>query len=343
MSKNPHDALFRFTFAERDNAAALIRSNLPESIAQRIDWKSLQLQDGSHVDAASEALHSDLIFSAKFDGRKGFIYVLLEHQSSSDTFMALRMQRYVLRLWEAFLREHRRAKLLPAVIPLVVYHGDTPWRAPTSLLDLIDLDPAAKAALAPHLPELHFLLDDLTARGERAIRQRRMPVAAMLTALSLLGFPKRDALAMLSKLVDLLRALPADRAGQATLAAVVCYVLEVADPEPDTERLQAFFARNVDSSSSEVVMSAAQKLREQGKAEGLERGRAEGRAEGRATTLLKLLALKFGELPAATRKRVQAASMDELDRLTERVLSAGSLRDVFAHKQPPAPRARKRR
>ena len=332
VSQNPHDALFRFTFGKPDNAAALIRSNLPDAISQRVDWRSLRLENGSYVDPASEWRHSDLVFTATIDRRPAFIYILLEHQSSPDALMTLRMLSYLVRLWEEYLHKHPKRKRLPAVIPLVVYHGDAPWSAPTRLLDLVDLDDDGKAALAPHLPDLQIILDDLTARGEQHIRKRRLPAAAMLTALSLLGVPKRDALTALANLVDLLRQLPMDRAGQDTLAAVLCYVFEVADPEPEPQRLQGFLARNVGPKATEVVMSAAEKLRQQGRAEGRAEGEAAGLAKGRAATLLKQLTLKFGELTATTRKRVEAASIDQLDRFAERILTANSLREVFESK-----------
>jgi predicted transposase/invertase (TIGR01784 family) len=336
VSQTPHDALFRFTFGKPENAAALIRSNLPDAIARRIDWRSLRLQNGSHVDPASQWRHSDLVFTANIDRRRTFIYVLLEHRSSPDPLMPLRMLGYVVRLWEDVFRKNPKAKRMPAVLPLVVYHGDSPWSGPTRMLDIIDLDGDSKAALAAHLPNLELILDDLTSRGEQHIRRRRLPVAAMLTALSLLGFPKRDALTVLSKLVDLLRQLPMDRAGQETLAAVLCYVFEVADSEPEPLRLQSFLARNVGSRATEVVMSTAEKLRQQGRAEGeaagLAKGEAAGLAKGRVETLLKQLTLKFGQLTATTRKRVESASIDELDRLAERILSAQTLREIFADK-----------
>ena len=195
VPQSPHDALFRFTFGNPENAAALIRSNLPERIASRIDWRSLRLESGSYVDPSAQWRHSDLVFTAKIDGRAGFLYVLLEHQSSPDPLMPLRMLGYVVRLWEELARRKAKTTRLPAVLPLVVYHGDTAWNAPTRLVDIIDLDDVTKIELAPHLPELAFVLDDLTARGEQQIRGRRLPVAAMLTALSLPGFPKGDAIA----------------------------------------------------------------------------------------------------------------------------------------------------
>jgi hypothetical protein len=58
-------------------------------------------------------------------------------------------------------------------------------------------------------------------------------------------------------------------------------------------------------------------------------GRAEGRAEGRADIVLKLLTLKFGKLSSADKKRVQGASLEQLDRWAARVLTATTLGQVW--------------
>ena len=63
--------------------------------------------------------------------------------------------------------------------------------------------------------------------------------------------------------------------------------------------------------------------------EGREKGRVEGRAEGTASVLSKLLALKFGELDAATAERLRTASATELGRWAEQILTASNLEEVF--------------
>jgi predicted transposase YdaD len=81
-------------------------------------------------------------------------------------------------------------------------------------------------------------------------------------------------------------------------------------------------------------MTAADRLRAEGRAEGEAKGKAEGeakgKAEGKAELLLKLLTLRFGELPQAARARLAAADEQALMRFTERVLSASSLDEVLA-------------
>jgi predicted transposase YdaD len=84
-------------------------------------------------------------------------------------------------------------------------------------------------------------------------------------------------------------------------------------------------------------MSAAQKLidqgRSEGRSEGREQGRKEGRNEGRiegqAEMLLRQLAARFGAPPPAIAACVRTASVEELGRWAERILTATSLEDVF--------------
>jgi uncharacterized protein DUF4351 len=61
----------------------------------------------------------------------------------------------------------------------------------------------------------------------------------------------------------------------------------------------------------------------------LAQGRAEGEIRGEAKVLLKQLTLKFGALPQAVADRVLSASIDELDRWAERVLTADRLEQVL--------------
>jgi hypothetical protein len=57
--------------------------------------------------------------------------------------------------------------------------------------------------------------------------------------------------------------------------------------------------------------------------------RGEGRAEGKQQTLLRLLAVKFGELPSEVHARAAGASESELDLWLERLLFADTLEAVF--------------
>jgi hypothetical protein len=58
-------------------------------------------------------------------------------------------------------------------------------------------------------------------------------------------------------------------------------------------------------------------------------GRAEGQAEGRAALLQRLLTRRFGPLPPEVAERLATATIDELDAIGERLLSAPSLEEAL--------------
>jgi flagellar biosynthesis/type III secretory pathway protein FliH len=69
--------------------------------------------------------------------------------------------------------------------------------------------------------------------------------------------------------------------------------------------------------------------RAEGRAEGEAEGEAKGRAEGKAEVVAKLLSLRFGTLPDSAQRRLRNASVGELDRIAERVLTAASLDEAL--------------
>ncbi|MGB6450193.1 MAG: DUF4351 domain-containing protein [Steroidobacteraceae bacterium] len=63
--------------------------------------------------------------------------------------------------------------------------------------------------------------------------------------------------------------------------------------------------------------------------QGLTEGEAKGRVEGRAELVLRQLSLRFGTLPEAVAASLRDASIDELDRIGERLLTAGTLNEAL--------------
>lgn len=57
----PHDALFRFVFADVDHAGPLLRSALPSALAAAIDWRTLQRLPEPQVDDRQRTQTLDLV------------------------------------------------------------------------------------------------------------------------------------------------------------------------------------------------------------------------------------------------------------------------------------------
>src|SRR6185312_11735916 len=103
----PHDLFARYTFGHPERAEAELRAVLPPHVVSEVDWASLRREPGSVVDPELRETESDLLFTARLrGGRPLLLYVLLEHQSSVDRWMALRMLRYVVRQVERWRQAH---------------------------------------------------------------------------------------------------------------------------------------------------------------------------------------------------------------------------------------------
>lgn len=91
-------------------------------------------------------------------------------------------------------------------------------------------------------------------------------------------------------------------------------------------RLGAVADREIGAAAMKKFVSTYDQILQEGEA----RGRAEGKAEGRAEVLLNLRSKRFGNVPAATERRIRKAAVADLDRWALRVLDAPTLRAVFA-------------
>ncbi|NEE02295.1 Rpn family recombination-promoting nuclease/putative transposase [Phytoactinopolyspora halotolerans] len=89
---SPHDAVFRRVLGEPVNAASQLRGILPAALVERLDLDRLTPAGGSFIDPTLQWRHTDLLFTVPLDGHEAFVYVLIEHQSSTDALMPLRMR-----------------------------------------------------------------------------------------------------------------------------------------------------------------------------------------------------------------------------------------------------------
>ena len=240
--------------------------------------------------------------------------------STVDRWMPLRVLVYMTRIWTA-LREEGQGSL-PVILPIVVHHSETGWIAPRRLSELLAGGEALLEQARPYVPDFELLIDDLTRVPEAELAQRAMAAHAKLVVWALravrVGFDPALVRIWARALDEVLKV-----AGVEALELFLRYLSEV---EGGPAIYQALLTAGVSEDANEVAMSLRKQWVDEGRAE----GREEGRAEGRAEVVLKQLQLKFGPLPEATRERVRNASVEELDRWAERILSAPSLDETLA-------------
>ena len=328
MSTTPHDSLFKAIFSRLEHAASVLRAVLPPRIAARIDFGALVLVPGSFIDEDLAASHTDLLFSATFSGHPLLIYVLFEHQSTFDPWMPLRLLRYMLRIWDAYRAAHPQTRCIPLILPVVLHHSARGWQGTVAFEDLFDVDPDTLSVFAPYIPGFRFILEDISFETDEALRTRAMTALARLALWCLRHAREPDELLeSFFAWTELVREVLRAPNGGAAFALVLEYILTVSDRPPE-EVLPRLFAATGAEIREEIV-STADMLREEGRLKGWLEGRTEGRTEGQRSMLLKLLAIRFGDLPEAALRRVQEADTLHLDSWAERVLTAASLPEVL--------------
>jgi predicted transposase/invertase (TIGR01784 family) len=161
----PHNNFFEFGLSHPDTARSLIRQMLPSNVVSQLNLATLKRQPKSFVDRELRESHSDVIYSVMTipdtDGNSTevLIYFLMEHKSEQEPLTAFQLLRYMVRVWEACLRD---GEPLTPIIPLVVYHGESEWRKNRTLSDIIPYpDELSQYAVQFQFPILDLWQTDL--------------------------------------------------------------------------------------------------------------------------------------------------------------------------------------
>jgi len=291
-----------------------------------------QVVPGSFVDEALSERHSDLLYEVRLGRRRALVYLLFEHQSTVEAGMALRLLRYMVRIWTRWVDEDGWPA--PVIVPCILYHGDARWTASTAFEALVDLgeddEDDETELLLRHVPRFAYLVDDLSADSDESLRARAMTAMGLLALLLLKNARHRpDLLDCLATWADAIREVLRAPDGLRALEAFVRYILEVSD-HVTPEAIEQVLVAEVGAEAREAVMTAARRLIEQGREEGREEGLKHGQQ-----LLLRQLRLKFGApLPPAIVTRVEQGRGEQLDRWGERLLTVDALEQVFEEPTP---------
>jgi hypothetical protein len=321
-----HDNLVKHAFSDVENARGVLATALPAAIVARIDWSSLSLRPGSFVDEHLQDLYSDILYAARISGRETLMYFLWEHKSGPEPLTPLQVMRYMLRIWDQHLaslpkKKRGEARKLPVIVPIVLHHGLDGWTAAVTFEEMLDADEELLAALGEHVPRLRLVIDDLGKQSDDQLYARAATAFARLVLWALKN--AREAAWLggeIGRWKELIAAVLAERDGARALTALLQYILQT-NPAVERDVLRGLLPGDRGTEVEEAVMNWFEREMDQ--------GRRDGRREGERHVLLKLLRMRFGELPAAVVARIQAAEMPELDAWTERFVTASRLEDVL--------------
>ncbi|MDC0741492.1 Rpn family recombination-promoting nuclease/putative transposase [Polyangium mundeleinium] len=336
----PHDALFKWAFSQREHAVGLLRAALPRELADVIDWGTLRLEQGSFVDRALRHRHGDLVFSARIRGKTVYFHALVEQQRDVDPLMVFRMGVYMFRLWEQLVRDEPALKELPPIIPIVVHHSEAGWTAATAFQDLVPMDATVRPRLSPFVPQFELRLIDLGGGRAGDLVERALTALGqvVLWCLSVAGDDARFE-REIERIGQALDEVLLAKDGLAALGVLLRY-LAATHQRIGAEKVGEILESATGSEVRDVIITWLDKVEERGRVEGRMEGRVEGRMEGQARLLRKLLTARFGALPASARTKIADADEATLSRWGVRLLTAETLDEVFGEVRRAAPPSR---
>ncbi|NRA73692.1 MAG: Rpn family recombination-promoting nuclease/putative transposase [Rickettsiales bacterium] len=155
-----HDKLFKTSMANPTIAKETLQMILPKEILDAIELNSLKLEKSDFANVILGDGTTDVLFSVKWNNEKGYIFVILEHQTEPDKLMTFRLMKYALRICDLYLSQNKGAKF-PLIFPCVIYSGHKSYTAPRAFWEMFQNPQQAKKYLAepPHLLSLKDIED----------------------------------------------------------------------------------------------------------------------------------------------------------------------------------------
>ncbi|EJM3643818.1 Rpn family recombination-promoting nuclease/putative transposase [Salmonella enterica] len=264
-----HDGLFKLFLREPVTARDFLSAHLPQDIRARVRLETLKLEPGSFVDQKLRELHSDVLYSVETaDGHAGYIYCLVEHQSTADRMMAWRMMRYSMAVMDAHLKKGNET--LPVVVPLLFYQGTVrPYPYSTDWLDCF-----AAPALAREVYSRPWPLVDVSVMEDSDLQShRRMALLELVQR----DIRHRDAASLLREVVRLIRLAGNTRE---QVEAILCYIIYNGMTSESITPFLYELAGEIPEYKELIMGTIAQQLKEEGIEQGIRQGIEQGIRQG---------------------------------------------------------------
>ena len=315
-----HDHSYKLLFSHPEMVADLLRGFVHEDWVNHLDFATLErVNDGYVTDDLRERL-DDIVWRVRLGPEWIYVYLLIEFQSSVDTFMAVRVLAYLGLLYQDIIRTGGLTadKHLPPVLPIVLYNGKPRWTAATEVAELIAPAPIGLDRYRPHL--CYLLLDEGRYADSELAPLRNL--AAALFRLENSRTPQ-DVEQVLTALVEWLQSPGQDSLRRAFTVWLKRMLLPGRMPGVDFNNLNDL--QEVNSMLAERVIEWTEEWEQQGMKKGFEKGIQKGEAR----LLLRLMEMRFGSLDETTRHTVQTADAETLMRWGSRLLNAVTIEEVL--------------
>ena len=326
------DRSLRRLLQDREYVRWLVQIVAPD-IEVFLDFSRLTYQKRSFISKALRERESDVLLRVPFqedtdatDTDALLIYILIEHQSTVDKTMGFRLLSYMVQIWESQRREWETEKIpqserrLQPILPILFYTGDTPWTVPVSLTTIMDVP----EILERFVPSFDTLFLGVKETEAEALTQSGHPLGWLLRVLQKEHAEQTEEISeALTDAVSYLASVDENFAPQ--VAEALRYFVQL-----------IFHRRSLDERDA-LVDIIKQHIQDNKELETMAQTTAEflieqGKAEGKQDAVLKLLQLRFQDVPEVLSREISNIhNLSRLDTLLEQAMTAQSLEEIDTH------------
>ncbi len=320
-----HDGSYKNIFSYPQMVQQLLEGFVNQDWVADLDFSSLEKTSGHYVSDDLRERSDDMVWKARWRDTEVYIYLLLEFQSTPDYFMTVRVSNYVSLLYQDLIKSKviKKGDKLPMVLPIVLHRGDELWDC---VLDINELVVETAPELTHYKPSQRYLLIDVAAYENEALEAIHNIVS---TLFQLENSSEDTAVDLINQLYNLVK--NDDNDLQRALKLWVEFVL--------SQKLEGVQLEQAQTLGEVATMLANNRIPwthrwlEEGKVEGKVEGKAEGVELGEKRMgiklIIKLLKMRFGEIPEWVTLKVEKSTVKDIDLWSENIDYATSLEDVF--------------
>ncbi len=240
---------------------------VPPPVAPLLAGSTIRFCDSEAEGIRRTRRHFDLVVEVVGNDGSFRVQILVEHKSWRDPGSLFQILEYKVALWS---RQRRQGRALTPVLPILFYHGETPWGLSGSFQGVYGFSEEFRSVCVDFSP----VIVDTASEDESALLDG---VASLKTALFLVAMKyardrERMERAIRKVLEERFRGevLDPDSVFLVDMLNFYSSVFEVDDRSELEQVFGSLFGK-------EAAMTAVEKIRQ----EGIETGRMEGRIEGR--------------------------------------------------------------
>lgn len=317
---NIHDKSYKSLYSNKEIFLDLIKEMLDVPWSKNLNPDDLILVNKSYITSDYEEKESDIVYRANVGNAEVIFYVLLEFQSTVDYRMPLRLFFYISEILREYAKNanHKandKNVKVPAVIPIVLYNGNSPWDAAKSFRKIVSNEELFGDSIIDFRYNLFDVNNEFTK--EDLLKHRTITSAIFLLDQKI-------------KPIEFLQRIKAIALFFNNLNEKEIQVLKHWIENSVQEELAEEAIKILSSSKEEVekmVSSNAFILTEM-EEEAKRKGKEEGLKEGKVEILMKLLLKKFKKVPQNYLDKIKKLPIETVELITIEILDMDDIKEI---------------